>query len=532
MSSIRAAEQATQELVSRVPLATGAEFEAAVAAARDAYPAWRATPVTARARIMFRLQALVRENMDKLAMAVTMEQGKTLADARGDVFRGLGANQHDGQPLCTPCHYTAGMHRGRARTLLRRPSSCPSHPSVEIDGSAWVRSAEVVEQACGMPTALMGELVENVSAGIDTYSIRQPLGVCAGICPFNFPAMIPLWMFPMAVTCGNTYILKPSEKDPGAAAMLAELAMEAGLPPGVLNIIHGTHDIVNKICDHPDIRAISFVGSDIAGRHIYSRACAHGKRVQSNMGAKNHAVVLPDADMEQACNALTGAAFGAAGQRCMAISTAVFVGGSEPWEAGLLQRAKKLRVSAGTEPGADLGPVISKQAKDRIHRLIQSAVDQGARLVLDGRDIKVEGYEEGNFVGPTLIADVTPDMECYKEEIFGPVLLLMKEDTLDDAINTINTNRYGNGTAIFTRSGAAARKFQHEVDVGQVGINVPIPVPLPFFSFTGSRASFAGDLNFYGKAGIQFFTQVKTVSAQWKSSDVGVAMAFPTSQRS
>eukprot|EP00850_Spirogloea_muscicola_P000256 SM000001S04658 [mRNA] locus=s1:1583260:1588310:- [translate_table: standard] len=518
------AEQATQELVSRVPLATGAEFEAAVAAARDAYPAWRATPVTARARVMFRLQALVRENMDKLAMAVTIEQGKTLADARGDVFRGL----------------------------------------------------EVVEQACGMPTALMGELVENVSAGIDTYSIRQPLGVCAGICPFNFPAMIPLWMFPMAVTCGNTYILKPSEKDPGAAAMLSELAMEAGLPPGVLNIIHGTHDIVNKICDHPDIRAISFVGSDIGagqaakltfsdhlGMSLITRPVAtstvepvlmasvcsdsfqHSTSelgtdhallwyafLKSNMGAKNHAVVLPDADMEQACNALTGAAFGAAGQRCMAISTAVFVGGSEPWEAGLLQRAKKLRVSAGTEPDADLGPVISKQAKDGIHRLIQSAVDQGARLVLDGRDIKVEGYEEGNFVGPTLIADVTPDMECYKEEIFGPVLLLMKEDTLDNAINTINTNRYGNGTAIFTRSGAAARKFQHEVDVGQVGINVPIPVPLPFFSFTGSRGSFAGDLNFYGKAGVHFFTQVKTVSAQWKSSDVGVAMAFPTSQRS
>jgi malonate-semialdehyde dehydrogenase (acetylating)/methylmalonate-semialdehyde dehydrogenase len=390
----------------------------------------------------------------------------------------------------------------------------------------------VVEQACGMANQQMGEFVENVSSGIDTYSIRQPLGVCAGICPFNFPAMIPLWMFPMAVTCGNTFILKPSEKDPGAAMLLAELATEAGLPPGVLNIVHGTHKVVNDICDHPDIRAISFVGSDVAGMHIYSRASATGKRVQCNMGAKNHAVVMPDADPEATLNALVGAAFGAAGQRCMAISTAVFVGDSKSWEEGLKSRASKLRVTAGTEPGADLGPVISKQAKERICSLVESGAANGARLVLDGRGIKVPGYEHGNFVGPTILADVTQDMECYKQEIFGPVLLCMQASSLQEAIQLVNSNKYGNGTAIFTRSGAAARRFQHEIDAGQVGINIPIPVPLPFFSFTGSRASFAGDLNFYGKAGVHFFTQIKTVTSQWKDKDLqGVAMAFPTSQK-
>ena len=413
--------------------------------------------------------------------------------------------------------------------------------------------------------------MENVSNGIDTYSIRQPLGVCAGVCPFNFPAMIPLWMFPMAVTTGNTFILKPSEKDPGAAMLLAELAAEAGLPPGVLNIVHGVHDVVNYICDHPDIRAVSFVGSDAAGMHIYSRASATGKRVQCNMGAKNHAVVMPDADPEATANALVGAAFGAAGQRCMAISTAVFVGGSQRWEAALREKGVQLKVNAGTEADADLGPVISKQAKERICGLVEEGAKAGARLVLDGRDIKVSnsifcqftpacvnanfavnfsgccrtalvdskakhllvqvpGYEQGNFVGPTILADVRTDMECYKQEIFGPVLLCMEAATLADAIEIVNANKYGNGTAIFTKSGAAARAFQHEVDVGQVGINVPIPVPLPFFSFTGSRGSFAGDLNFYGKAGVHFFTQIKTVTSQWKEKDLhGVAMAFPTS---
>lgn len=470
---------ATQVVVSRLPLTTTQEFETAVSAAKKAFVTWKSTPVTTRQRVMLKLQELIRRDMEKLALNITTEQGKTLADARGDVFRGL----------------------------------------------------EVVEQACGIANQQMGEYIENVSSNIDTYSIRQPLGVCAGICPFNFPAMIPLWMFPMAVSTGNTFILKPSEKDPGAAMLLAELAAEAGLPAGVLNVVHGTHEVVNKICDHPDIKAISFVGSDAAGMHIYSRASLTGKRVQCNMGAKNHAVIMPDAIPDTTVNALVGASFGAAGQRCMALSTAVFVGGSDSWEEALKNKAEKLKVTGGTEPGADLGPVISKVAKERICTLVESGVQSGARLILDGRNVKVDGYEEGNFLGPTILADVTPDMECYKQEIFGPVLVCMKADSLDAAIHIVNKNKYGNGTAIFTRSGAAARFFQHEVDVGQVGINVPIPVPLPFFSFTGWGASFAGDLNFYGKAGVNFFTQIKTVTASWKEKDQGLSMSFPTGQK-
>ncbi|KAJ0966233.1 hypothetical protein J5N97_027371 [Dioscorea zingiberensis] len=479
-ASIDVINPATQEVVSRVPLTTSEEFKSAVSAAKKAFPQWKNTPVTSRQRVMLKLQELIRRDMDKLAMNITTEQGKTLKDAQGDVFRGL----------------------------------------------------EVVEHACGMATLQMGEYVSNVSHGVDTYSIREPLGVCAGICPFNFPAMIPLWMFPIAVTCGNTYILKPSEKDPGAAMMLAELAMEAGLPNGVLNIVHGTSETVNSICDDDDIRAISFVGSNTAGMHIYARAAAKGKRVQSNMGAKNHAIIMPDASADATLNALVAAGFGAAGQRCMALSTAVFVGGSKSWEEEIIKRATALKVNAGVEPGTDLGPVISRQAKERICHLIQSGIDSGARVVLDGRKVVVSGYENGNFVGPTVLADVTSDMECYKEEIFGPVLLFMQADSLDEAIEIVNNNKYGNGASIFTTSGVAARKFQNEIESGQVGINVPIPVPLPFFSFTGSKASFAGDLNFYGKAGVQFYTQIKTVTQQWKDlPGQGVSLAMPTSQK-
>ncbi|XP_015892225.1 methylmalonate-semialdehyde dehydrogenase [acylating], mitochondrial isoform X1 [Ziziphus jujuba] len=480
-ASIDVINPATQEVVSQLPLTTNEEFKAAVSAAKKAFPSWRNTPVTTRQRIMFKLQQLIRRDTDKLAISITTEQGKTLKDAQGDVFRGL----------------------------------------------------EVVEHACGMATLQMGEYVSNVSNGIDTYSIREPLGVCAGICPFNFPAMIPLWMFPIAVTCGNTFVLKPSEKDPGASIILAELASEAGLPDGVLNIVHGTNDVVNAICDDDDIRAVSFVGSNTAGMHIYGRASAKGKRVQSNMGAKNHAIVLPDASEDAALNAIVAAGFGAAGQRCMALSTVVFVGGAKSWEKKLVERAKALRVNAGTEPDADLGPVISKQAKERIHKLIQSGVESGARLLLDGRDIVVPGYEHGNFIGPTILSGVTADMECYKEEIFGPVLLCLEADSLEEAINFVNRNKYGNGASIFTTSGVAARKFQTEIEAGQVGINVPIPVPLPFFSFTGSKASFAGDLNFYGKAGVNFFTQIKTITQQWKDLPGGSAvnLAMPTSQK-
>ncbi|KAK3284755.1 Methylmalonate-semialdehyde dehydrogenase [acylating], mitochondrial [Cymbomonas tetramitiformis] len=459
---------ATQEVVSLVPNCTPNEFQAAVDNSQDAFGKWRSTSIMTRSRVMFKLQDLIKENMDELAANIVREQGKTFADAKGDVFRGL----------------------------------------------------EVVEAACGMPTLQMGEHVENVSTGIDTYTIRQPLGVVAGICPFNFPAMIPLWMFPVAVTTGNTMVMKPSEKDPGAAMMLADLALQAGLPPGVLNLVHGTHDVVNMILDEPKIKAISFVGSDQAGKYIYARGTANGKRVQSNMGAKNHAVIMPDANPEATISALTGAAFGAAGQRCMAISAAVFVAGSEHMMEKLVEKAKTLQVNEGMQAGADLGPVITAASKERIGSLVQGGINAGAECILDGRDLVVPGYEKGNFVGPTILKDVTQDMECYKEEIFGPVLVCLKADDLDDAIAKVNANAYGNGTAIFTNSGAAARKFQADIDVGQVGINVPIPVPVPCFSFTGSRGSFLGDTNFYGKSGVNFYTQIKTVTAQWRPSDI------------
>jgi len=460
---------ATQEVIGHVPLATPAEFEAAVSSSKEAFKTWRNTPVQTRARVMLKFQQIIRDNFEELAKNVSIEQGKTLADARGDVFRGL----------------------------------------------------EVVEFACSVPSLSMGELVENVSNGIDTYSIRQPLGVVGGICPFNFPAMVPLWMYPLACTVGNTFVLKPSEQDPGASLMLAEMAMEAGLPKGVLNIVHGQHDIVNAICDHQDIKAISFVGGDQAGKHIYARGTAAGKRVQSNMGAKNHAVVLPDAQVEATVSALAGAFAGAAGQRCMAISAAVFVGDSyDRFIDKVVDKAKGLKVSGGLEPGCDVGPMISIKARERAEGLIQGGIEEGASCVLDGRGFKPEGYEKGNFLAPTVLKDVTTDMTCYKEEIFGPVLCCLKADSLEDAISLINSNPYGNGTALFTTNGAAARKFQNEIDVGQVGINVPIPVPLPMFSFTGSRGSFRGDLNFYGKAGMQFYTQWKTITARWPESDI------------
>ncbi|GFR48792.1 hypothetical protein Agub_g10740 [Astrephomene gubernaculifera] len=468
---------ATQDVLSHLPLTTKSEFDSAVSAAAEAFPRWRATPVPTRVRVMFKFQELIRANMEELARSITLEQGKTLADARGDVFRGL----------------------------------------------------EVVETACGIAPFLTGEMLENVAGGIDCYSVRQPLGVVAGICPFNFPAMVPLWMFPLAVTAGNTFLLKPSERDPGAAVMLADLAQQAGLPKGVLNIVHGSRDVVNWICDDPTIRAISFVGSNAAGRYIYARGCAAGKRVQSNLGAKNHAVIMPDADVDSTVKALAGAAFGAAGQRCMAISAAVFVGGlSERWSGPLLEAARSLKVNAGWEKDADLGPMISPEAKSRAERLIASSASQGARVLLDGRGVVVPGYERGNFLGPTVLAGVTPDMECYKEEVFGPVLSCMDAATLDDALAIVNTNEHGNGTAIFTRSGAAARRFQNEVDVGMVGINVPIPVPLPFFSFTGWRGSFVGDLHMYGRSGVQFYTQSKTVTAKWPAEDVAQISSGPS----
>jgi malonate-semialdehyde dehydrogenase (acetylating)/methylmalonate-semialdehyde dehydrogenase len=468
---------ATQEVVTRTPLCTDEEMVAAAESSAKAFQEWKQASVSTRVRTMFKLQDLIVKNMDKVAALITTEQGKTLPDARGDVFRGL----------------------------------------------------EVVEHACSAATLMMGETVENVSKNVDIYSYLQPLGVCAGVAPFNFPAMIPLWMFPMALVTGNTFLLKPSERVPSASMFLAQLTKEAGIPDGVLNVIHGAKRSVEFVCDHPAIRAISFVGGGQAGQFIHARGTANGKRVQSNMAAKNHATILPDAAKERTLDALTGAAFGASGQRCMALSCAVFVGEAKNWIPELVERAKKLKVSAGHVAGADLGPLISKDSKARIERLIQTGVDEGAKLLLDGRGLKVAEYPNGNFIGPTILAGVKPHMQCYKEEIFGPVLVCVTVDTLDEAIQLINKNPYGNGTAVFTKSGAAARKYQHEIDVGQVGINLPIPVPLPFFSFTGSRGSFVGSTHFYGKQGVTFFTQTKTITSMWKEDDIsaGVATNMP-----
>ncbi len=454
---------ATQEVLARVPMCGADEVDLAVKSAAEAFKTWKNTPLGARARIMLKLQELIRRDMKKLAAVLTAEQGKTLPDAEGDVFRGL----------------------------------------------------EVVEHACSIGTLSLGEIAENVANGVDTYYIRQPIGVCAGITPFNFPAMIPLWMFPMAIVTGNTFVLKPSEQDPMTPMVLAELAIEAGVPPGVLNVVHGGKDAVDAICTHPSIQAVSFVGSCQVGEHVYKLASTHGKRAQCMMGAKNHAVVMPDANKEQSLNALVGAGFGAAGQRCMATSVAVLVGDANQWIPDIVAKAKTLKLSGGTEPGADVGPVISKQAKERIEKLIAQGEKEGAKLELDGRNPKVPGYEKGNFIAPTIFSGVKPGHEVYDQEIFGPVLVLVSVDTLDEAIELVNKNPYGNGTGIFTQSGAAARKFQNEIDVGQVGINVPIPVPVPYFSFTGSRGSKLGDRGPYGKQVIQFYTQVKTVTARW-----------------
>ncbi|MDQ7984220.1 CoA-acylating methylmalonate-semialdehyde dehydrogenase [Pseudomonas sp. G34] len=464
---------ATQEVLARVPFATGEEIDAAVNSASQAFQSWRKTPIGARARIFLKYQQLIRENMKELAAILTAEQGKTLADAEGDVFRGL----------------------------------------------------EVVEHAAGIGNLQLGELANNVAGGVDTYTLLQPLGVCAGITPFNFPAMIPLWMFPMAIATGNTFVLKPSEQDPMVTMRLCELALQAGVPPGVLNVVHGGEDAVNAICDHPAIKAVSFVGSTRVGTHVYNRASQAGKRVQCMMGAKNHAIVLPDAHKEQTLNNLAGAAFGAAGQRCMALSVVILVGEAQGWLAELVAKAETLKVGGGVESGTDVGPLISCAALDRVSSLIERGKREGARLVLDGRNPSVAGYERGNFVGPTIFDGVTPQMSIYREEIFGPVLCVVHAATLDEAIALINANPNGNGTAIFTRSGAAARHFQEEIDVGQVGINVPIPVPVPMFSFTGSRASKLGDLGPYGKQVVQFYTQTKTVTQRWfDESDVGGAV--------
>ncbi|TQB67726.1 Methylmalonate-semialdehyde dehydrogenase [acylating] mitochondrial [Monascus purpureus] len=475
-------DPATNNLVTRVPQSTDEELRAAVESAQKAFPAWRATSIIHRQQVLFKFVSLIRTHWDRLAASITLEQGKTFPDARGDVLRGL----------------------------------------------------QVAETACGITTQITGEVLE-VAKDMETRSYREPLGVVAAICPFNFPAMIPLWCIPIATVTGNCLVLKPSERDPGAAMILAELAKEAGFPPGVVNIIHGSARAVDFILDEPAIKAISFVGSNRAGEYIYTRGSANGKRVQANLGAKNHAAVLPDCNKNHALNSIVGAAFGAAGQRCMALSTLVLVGETKEWLPEIAERAKALNVNAGFEAGADLGPVISPQSKKRIEDLIASAEKEGATILLDGRGYKPEKYPNGNFVGPTIITNVTPDMTCYKEEIFGPVLVCLNVDTLDDAINLINSNEYGNGAAIFTRSGSTASRFQKDLEAGQLGINVPIPVPLPMFSFTGNKKSIAGGgaNTFYGKPGLQFYTQQKTVTSLWKSEDAintKASVVMPTNQ--
>lgn len=461
---------ATQEVVAKVPFATKEELALAVSNAKEAFQTWRNTSQAVRVRVMLNLQALVRENLTKIAELVTLEHGKTLPDAEGEVGRGL----------------------------------------------------EAIEHACSLNSLQMGEYAENAARGIDVYSICQPLGVCAGITAFNFPIMLPAWMFPIAVTAGNTFVLKPSEQDPRSSLMLAQLALEAGLPPGVLNVIHGGPDIANGLCDHPDIKAISFIGSTHVGTEIFRRATGQGKRCQAGMGAKNHCIVLPDADRDAALNQLLGAGFGAAGQRCMATSVAIFVGEAKEWVPDLVTRARKLKVNAGSDREADLGPLVSPAARKRVEGLIQKGVDEGADLLLDGRNVKVPGYGEGNFVGPTIFGGVKTDMTVYQEEIFGPVLDVICVDTLEEAIELVNENPNGNGVGLFTQDGGAARYFQNNIDVGNVGINIPIPVPVAWFSFTGWRASKWGALGPNGKEAVKFWTQIKTVTARWSAHNVNV----------
>ncbi|WRT70152.1 methylmalonate-semialdehyde dehydrogenase (acylating) [Kwoniella shivajii] len=458
-------DPSTQTLLTKVPQTTEAEFAEAVDAASQAFQTWSKTSVMRRQRVMFELQHLIRQHSPDIAKSIVLEQGKTFADALGDVGRGL----------------------------------------------------QVVESATAITNTLLGDKLE-VSSDMDTFSRRLPLGVTAAITPFNFPAMIVLWSAALATVTGNTLIVKPSERDPGATMIIAELCERAGIPPGVINVVHGGAPTVNRICDDPAIKAISFVGGDKAGEHIYNRATLLGKRVQANMGAKNHCVIMPDANKNLTLNAVAGAAFGAAGQRCMALSVAIFVGTARQWIPELLERAKDLKVSGGFEEGTDLGPVISSQAKAKIEHYISTVEEEGGKILLDGRGVTVPEYPNGNFIGPTVV-EATVDMSAYKNEIFGPVLTIVSADTLDDAIAIINQNKYGNGASIFTNSGSTGRKFEIEAEPGQIGINVAVPVPLPMFNWSGNKGSFKGDIPFYGKSGIDFYTHRKTTTALWPASD-------------
>jgi malonate-semialdehyde dehydrogenase (acetylating) / methylmalonate-semialdehyde dehydrogenase len=469
---------ATGEVIARVPLANATELDAAVQSAKQAFPSWSKTAPLTRARVMFKYKELLERNRDKLAAMIGSEHGKVLADAVGEVTRGI----------------------------------------------------EVVEFVCGAPQLLKGEFTENVGTNVDSYSVRQPLGVCAGITPFNFPAMVPMWMYPVAIACGNTFILKPSERDPSTPLFLAELFIEAGGPAGVLNVVNGDKEAVDAILQHPDIEAVSFVGSTPIAEYVYHQGTAHNKRVQALGGAKNHMIVLPDADMDQATDALMGAAYGSAGERCMAVSVAVAVGkAGDALMDKLAPRVRSLKIGPYTDPEAEMGPLVTKQAYERVKSYVDAGVKEGAKLVVDGRGLKLQGYENGYFLGGCLFDNVSPDMRIYKEEIFGPVLAVVRAKTYEDALGLVNSHEFGNGTAIFTRDGDAARDFASRARIGMVGINVPIPVPLAFHSFGGWKRSLFGDHHVHGPEGVRFYTRLKTVTSRWPTGiRAGAEFVMPT----
>jgi len=469
---------ATGAVTGQVPLASADDVNAAVAAARDAFPAWREASLSQRAGVMFKLRELIDANRAELARTISAEHGKVYADALGEVQRGL----------------------------------------------------EVVEFACGIPSLLKGEMTPDVSSAVDAYSVRQPLGVVAGITPFNFPVMVPMWMFPMALACGNTFVLKPSERDPSASLLLAELVQRAGVPDGVFNVVQGDATAVNALLDHPDVAAVSFVGSTPIARAIHQRASAAGKRVQALGGAKNHMVVLPDADIGQAADAAVSAGYGSAGERCMAISVVVAVGDvADRLIPAIVDRIGGLKIGPGlSEEGVDMGALVTATHRDRVRSYVDLGLSEGAELVVDGRGLQVDGHPDGFWLGPCLFDRVTPAMKIYADEIFGPVLAVMRADTFDEALALVNSNPYGNGAAIFTNDGGAARVFQREVTAGMVGINVPIPVPMAYHSFGGWKDSLFGDTHVYGPEGVKFYTSYKAVTVRWPDPhERGVDLGFP-----
>jgi malonate-semialdehyde dehydrogenase (acetylating)/methylmalonate-semialdehyde dehydrogenase len=472
---------ATGEVSGRVALGGVAEVDAAVRSAHRAFPGWAATAPHVRARVMFRLRDLIERNVDRLAAIVTEEHGKVLSDAKGEIIRGL----------------------------------------------------EVVEFACGIPQLLKGEFSEGVGRDIDAVSFRQPLGVVAGITPFNFPAMVPMWMFPVALACGNSFILKPSERDPSLANELAALLNQAGLPDGVFQVVHGGKEAVDALLGHAGVDAISFVGSTPIAEYVYGRGTANGKRVQALGGAKNHMVIMPDADLDKAVDALIGAAFGSAGERCMAISVAIPVGAktADALVERLAPRVRNLKIGPGIDETAEMGPLVTRAHADKVLSYIDAGVAEGAELVVDGRGLKLQGYENGFFVGGTVFDHVRPEMRIYKEEIFGPVLSVLRQDSFEDALNLVNAHEFGNGTAIFTRDGDAAHSFLSRVRVGMVGVNVPIPVPMAFHSFGGWKRSLFGDHHVHGPEGVRFYTKLKTATVRWPTENrVGSQFAMPTLQ--